>query len=143
MSKVVISGGSIEEIGQKVTTEVKKQMASRSYRVANALRNSALDVLKGQRGGRVYRVPGTKRYYTASAPGEPPAVRTGTFRNSWQPKTYAGFNSFISRIESGVEYAKYLEDGTPGGQMAPRPHHERIAKKTEPEMFRIYNEPYF
>ena len=137
MSRVVISGGSIEEIAQKVTEEVRHQMASRSYRVANALRNSALDVLSGARSGRVYGG------HQASAPGEPPAQDSGTLRLSWQPKTYAGFGSYISRIETEVSYADLLEDGTPGGQMAPRPHHDRIAKATEPEMLRIYEEPYF
>ncbi len=38
--------------------------------------------LTGNRSGRVYRVPGTKTLYTASAPGEPPASRLGTLRNS-------------------------------------------------------------
>lgn len=143
MSRAVITGGSIEEIAQKVSTEVQHQMASRTYRAANELRNSALVVLRGQRSGRVYRVPGTKKYYTASAPGEPPAVRTGIYRNSWQPRTFFFGNSYISRIESDVPYADWLENGTPGGQMAPRPHHDRIATHAEPKIYRIYNEPYF
>lgn len=137
MSRVVISGGSIEEIAQKVTTDVRQQMASRCYRVSNALRNSALDVLSGSRSGRMYGG------HQASAPGEPPAQWSGAYRQSWQPKTYAGFGSFISRIESTIPYADWLENGTPGGQMAPRPHHDLIAEKTEPEMLRIYDEPYF
>ena len=135
---------------EEVTEEIKKQMESRSYRASNELRNSALDVLKGQRGGRQYRVPGTKRYYTASAPGEPPAVRTGTFRNSWHPTTRVLFGSYISRIESNARtdngrftLGEILEDGTPGGQMAPRPHHDKILEDAEPKIARIYDEPYF
>lgn len=143
MSRVIISGPSIEAIAEKVSKEVQHQMEGRAYRAANELRNSALKVLRGSRGGRSYRVPGTKRHYTASAPGEPPAVRTGTFRSSWQPRTFFFGNSYISRIESNVPYGGWLEDGTPGGQMAPRPHHDRIAKHAEPKIFRIYNEPYF
>ena len=142
MSRVVISG-SIEEIAAKITKEVPQQMASRAYRASNELRNSALSVLSGSRGGRSYRVPGTRAYYTASAPGEPPAVRTAAFRNSWQPKTFPGGTTFLSRIESGIFYAKWLEDGTPGGQMAPRPHHERIQNHALPKIVAIYDEPYF
>ena len=143
MSRVVITGGSIEEIAEKVTSEIPKQMASRAYRASNELRNSALSVLSGSRSGRSYRVPGTKRYYTASAPGEPPAVRTGAFRLSWQPRTFPGGTTVLSRIETGIGYAEWLENGTPGGQMAPRPHHQRIQDQAMPKIVAIYDEPYF
>lgn len=150
MSRVVVKGPSLEEIAKTVTTEVQHQMESRSYRAANELRNSALMVLRGQRGGRRYRVPGTKRHYTASAPGEPPAVRTGNFRISWQPTAQVVFGSYISRIESDrrTDNGRYtlgeiLENGTPGGRVAPRPHHDRIKKHAEPKIVRIYDEPYF
>lgn len=137
--------------------KIKQQMEGRAYRAANELRNSALIVLRGQRSGRRYKVPGTHRrqrdkvsgkmrrgrYYTASAPGEPPANRTGTFRNSWQPTARVVFGSYISRIESDVPYAEFLEDGTPGGKMAPRPHHDKILEHAEPKIVRIYEEPYF
>lgn len=143
MIRVVVKGPSLEEIAEKVANEIRAQMESRSYRAANELRNSALLVLRGQRSGRSYRVPGTKRRYTASAPGEPPAVRTGTFRNSWRPRTYAFGDSYFSIIDSDVFYADWLENGTPGGQMAPRPHHDRILKDAEPKIHKIYSEPYF
>lgn len=137
-------------------------MEARSYRISNELRNSALLVLRGQRHGRRYKVPGTYRrqkdrktgkmrngrYYTASAPGEPPAVRHGTFRLSWQPTTYVFFDAYFSRIESshttprsGYVLGELLENGT--SKMAPRPHHDRILKMTEDTAVRIYAEPYF
>lgn len=162
MSKVVVKGPSLEEIAKTVTTEVKHQMERRSYLAANELRNSALMVLRGQRSGRRYKVPGTfrrqrdkvtgkmrnGRYYTASAPGEPPAVRTGTFRNSWQPEAHTVFGSYISRISSDARtdngqhnLGEILENGT--GRMAPRPHHDRILQHAEPKILRIYEQPYF
>lgn len=140
---------------------VKQQVERRSYEVANELRNSALIVLRGQRSGRRYKVPGTYRrqrdktdgkmkrgrYYTASAPGEPPAVRTGTFRNSWQTTARALYGSYISRIESdartdGGAYllGEILEEGT--SKMAPRPYMDKILEKTEPKAVRIYSQPY-
>ena len=162
MSVVTVRGQSLEDIAKTVTTEVRHQMESRSYRAANELRNSALIVLRGQRSGRRYKVPGTYRrqrdkvtgkmkngrYYTASAPGEPPAVRTGAFRISWQPESHVVFGSYISRISSDIrtDNGKYnlgeiLEKGT--SRMSPRPHHDRIAEHAEPKIFKIYDEPYF
>ena len=84
-----------------ITDNIKQHMERRAGLAALELRNSAPTVLRGERSGRRYKVPGTYRrqraktdgkmkngrYYTASAPGEPPAIRTGTFRNSWQPKS--------------------------------------------------------
>ena len=161
---VVIKGPSIEESVASINSEIKHQLESRTYRASNELRNAALLVLRGQRSGRRYKVPGTYkpqmdkatgkkkngRYYTASAPGEPPAVRTGAFRLSWQtdPRYSGAFNSYWARIRSDLrtENGRYvlgeiLENGT--GRMAPRPHQDRILQKAEPNVVRIYNEPYF
>ena len=134
---------------------IKHEMESRSVSAANELRNASQIVLRGQRSGRRYKVPGTHRrqrdktdgkmkngrYYTASAPGEPPAVRTGAFRMSWQPRTYVVYGSYISRIESDIRtdngrytLGKVLEEGT--SKMAPRPHHDRILEKAEPKIRR-------
>jgi hypothetical protein len=132
---------------KQITDSIKLQMESRSYRAANEMRNAALLVLRGQRSGRRYLVPGTKRYYQASAPGEPPAVRTGIFRLSWQPSAHVVFGSYISRIESNVKIPNgrtlgdILENGT--SRMAPRPHHDRILDKAEPDIVRIYSQSYF
>lgn len=132
----------------EVVDNIQTQMEARSVKAANELRNAALEVLRGQRGGRRYRVPGTKRYYSASSPGEPPAARTGLFRISWQPSANVVFGSYISRIESDrrTDNGRYtlgqlLEDGT--SRMAPRPHHDRILEKAEPGITRIYSAPYF
>jgi hypothetical protein len=151
----------IQEAVEDATEAIKLQIEGRSYKAANELRNASLLVLRGQRHGRRYKVPGTfkkqkdpatgkmknGRYYTASAPGEPPAVRTGVFRMSWQPSAHVVFGSYISRISSDVttdngryNLGEILENGTE--KMAPRPHHERIAKKAEPAILRIYDQPY-
>ena len=128
--------------------KIEQQMEGRAYRGANELRNAALQVLRGQGGGRQYTIPGTKRKYTASAPGSPPAVRTGAFRLSWQPSANVAFGSYISRVESELRVSngryilgQLLEDGT--SKMAPRPHQDKIKEKALPEIRRIYDEPYF
>ena len=161
--KVTVTGPSLDEITKNVSYQIQHQMANRSYRAANELRNSALIVLRGQRSGRRYKVPGTYRrqrdkvsgkmkngrYYTASAPGEPPAVRTGTFRNSWQATARGPiFGSYISRIESDAttdngqhNLGEILENGT--SRMAPRPYKDRILDHAERKIVKIYSEPYF
>lgn len=153
----------VNEVNDKITTGMKL----RAYRAANELRNASQEVLRGQRNGRRYNVPGTGRVkynkrkktakitytkYTASAPGEPPAVRTGAFRASWQTKTEttgSGDNlSVKAEIESAARtdngsyvLGQILEEGT--SKMAPRPYKEKIQEKALPKVLKIYKEPYF
>lgn len=135
MSRVTVRG-SIDGSSKEIIEAIRIQLPERAYRGANELRNSALDILTGQRSGRMY---GGHR---ASAPGEPPATWSGVFKNAWHPRSLGGGSTFISRIENGVFYAGWLENGTPGGQMAPRPHHKAIQEHATPRIMRIYQEPY-
>ena len=149
-----------------ITLSIKEQMKSRGVRASNELRNASLLVLRGQRHGRRYIVPGTGRvkyykrtktakityqHYTASAPGEAPAVRTGILRLSWQPKSYLVRTGDKYEIRSQAlstertENGKYLlsdilEEGT--SKMEPRPHQQQIIDKAMPNIMRIYQEPY-
>lgn len=142
----------IEAACNIIAQRIGIEMRSRGMRAANELRNSSQLVLRGQRSGRRYRVPGTGAHYTASAPGEPPAVRTGTFRVSWQPKQRVDLrgNNEISvtsyiesraRTDNGHNLASVLENGT--SRMAPRPYKEKIQQEALPNITRIYEEPYF
>ena len=157
----------IESMVKEVNKTISLGMRSRAYRVSNELRNASQLVLRGQRSGRRYKVPGTHRRqrdkvtgrmrngrtYTASAPGEPPAVRTGAFRASWQPKTKVTLGTYNkvtvqsyiqsrARTDNGkYSLGQILEDGT--GRMAPRPYKERIQQKALPKVLKIYKEPYF
>lgn len=159
-------GTVLETVVNEFNDQIKHQMGSRGYRAANELRNASQLVLRGQRSGRRYNVPGTGsvRYYkrtktakitykkyTASAPGEPPAVRTGAFRMSWQPKAAIEQNGDAYQVRSIIEstqrtdngkylLGKILEEGT--GRMAPRPHQEKIQEKALPAIRNIYSEPY-
>lgn len=69
----------------------------------------------GSRTGRIYTFRG--RPHQASAPGEPPANRSGKLSKS------VGFrvrNHAEMVVGESAEYAKFLEDGT--RKMDPRPH---------------------
>lgn len=146
---------------REIAEKIQRQMESRAVRASYELYNSSQLILRGQRSGRRYKVPGTYkrqrdhtdgkmkngRYYTASAPGEPPAVRLGHFRESWQPYARRVYGVYFSRIESDlrVSNGKYnlgelLENGT--RRMEPRPFEERIIKHAENRINRIYSEPY-
>ena len=101
-------------IGKMIATTLKgvqKEVSQRAYRASNELRNAELYVLRGQRSGKKYRVPGTRRKYTASAPGESPAVRTGVFRLSWGTHVHVEKNGAHFRAVSAIESKERAEIG--------------------------------
>lgn len=159
-------GAAVRMKVKEIKEGINQQVAARGARAVNALRNAELQVLKGQRSGKVYKKPGTygKRLskatkelkgeyghklrggqlYRASAPGEPPAKRTGNLRLHWNGNVKVDGNSkngvtVSAVLESQEKYAVYLEEGI---GMAPRPFVDRIIQKAEPEIKKIYSEPY-
>lgn len=140
-------------IGKTIATTLKgieKEVSQRAYRASNELRNASLFVLRGQRTGRRYRVPFTKKTYQASAPGEPPAVRTGMFRLSWgthvhverSGRKYRAVSSIESKLktDNGKLLGEILENG--GGKIKPRPYKQPIINRALPKIKQIYNKPY-
>lgn len=139
------AGSAIRATVKGQVAEINRKVISRGVRAVNAMRNAELEVLKGQRSGRVYRKPHSKATYTASAPGEPPARRTGDLRMHWngQVKSEGASNggvAIIAELESQESYAGYLENGT--SKMAARPFSDKIKEEAMPEIQRIYSEPY-
>ena len=148
-----------------LVTQAGTEVKSRGVRTANELRTASNHVLRGERHGRRYKVPGTYRrqkdpvtgkmrsgrYYTASAPGEPPAVRTGVFRMGWKQRSWAedlggGECNVRGAIENDQKAGRYLlgallEEGTK--RMKPRPYKQRIIDRAMPKVLRIYRAPYF
>ncbi len=139
-------------IGKMIATTLKgvqKEVSQRAYRASNELRNAELYVLRGQRSGKKYRVPGTRRKYTASAPGESPAVRTGVFRLSWGTHVHVEKNGTHFRAVSAIEskeraggrlLGEMLENGT--GRIAPRPYKQKVIDRALPKIKAIYQKPY-
>jgi HK97 gp10 family phage protein len=135
----------VKQAVEKTVKSINRQVRSRGTRVKNALRNAELEVLRGQRSGKRYRKPFSTRTYTASAPGEPPARRTGALRQNWtggveQTSTSSKGTTVTAYIESNTPYAGYLENGT--GKMAARPYVDKIKEKAQPEIERIMSEDY-
>ncbi|MFC3816567.1 hypothetical protein [Lysobacter sp. GCM10012299] len=83
----------------------------------------------GPRNGRRYMHRGVE--ITASAPGEPPAKRSGRLARSVEYRTRG------AQMEFGetAEYAGFLEDGT--RKMAARPHVSRVVKTTSGDVYQI------
>lgn len=139
------AGRMVQAKVSEMTKDISRQVVSRATRAVNELRNAELDVLKGQRSGRRYRKYPYKSKYRASAPGEPPARRTGALRLHWNGKVETrpagnGVTAVTAILESGETYAPFLEHGT--SRMAPRPFHDRIVEKAKPNILRIYEASY-
>lgn len=137
----------IEAIVEDAKNSIKSQLKRRSYLASLELYNSSQIILRGKRIGRTYRVPNTAQYYTASAPGEPPATRTGVFRMSWQPVSYMDGDTFHSEIQNktkvhGKSYllGEILENGR--RHMAPRPYRQKIQEHARWKIMKIYERPY-
>ena len=149
----------------EIVEAIGRDTESRAYKASNELTNATAYVLRGQRSGKKYNIPGVGRMvynkksktarivhkkYTASAPGEAPAVRTGLFRMGWKRRTYIsrldGSNRVLRAVtENDQMVGKYLlgellEEGT--GKMAPRPYKDKVIQMALPRIIKIYKEPY-
>ena len=97
---------------------------------ADVGRNKTVENLRNTpaRSGHTYKVPGTSVNYTASAPGEYPAVATARLRDSIQRKVVKD----EVQVGTAVEYGLYLEKKSPskGG----RPWLKRSLDEAKPAM---------
>lgn len=93
-----------------------------------------MQTLQGPRSGRTYRIPGTGRTYTASAPGEPPAKRLGDLQASYGTEVREADALIGTRLNHG----EYLERGTPTTKPRPalQPSMERARPAIVNEMTR-------
>ena len=156
----------IDVIVNKTVEEIQQKAKQRGYQAANILTNEVKKVLSGQRSGRTYKVNKTggkpqnskkdKRkskksgvVYTASAPGEPPALRFGTLQKSFKRRTYGdkiGSNFVIHAItESDLQVNGYLlgdllENGTK--RIAPRPFKQKTIEVALPKVIQIFQKQY-
>ena len=120
----------------QVDAEMAKQVPPAVFEACFLLRDAWIETLSGDRTGRVYRVPGTKRaLYTASAPGEAPASATGRLRQSIRIMPRVRRRDVQCRVGSELEYALYLEYGTE--TMQPRPHLEPSFRSVKRQMVGI------
>ena len=96
----------------EVVRAIESTATKRMLEAVNAVRGQTLDTLSGSRSGRTYRVPGSRRTYTASAPGEPPASRLGELRQSVKTALKTEGRKIIGMVGTDKEYGKVLEFGS-------------------------------
>ena len=73
-----------------VMAAVEAQGLKKLIAAADVGRNQTVQNISGPRSGNIYTVPGTSVKYTASAPGEYPAVRLGDLKSSVQRRVVGG-----------------------------------------------------
>lgn len=109
----------------KVVKSLNDMIVQRMNKACLHLKNEVQKTLTGGRSGRTYKVPGTKhKYYTASAPGEPPATATGRLRKSIKFRVEGSLKECVGYVGTDVKYAAVLERGgtIPGHTETVRAH---------------------
>ncbi len=120
-----------KNIIKQMDTIAEKRMFAATQRV----RTEVLKTLSGERSGREYTVPGTAVKYTASAPGEPPAVMTSQLRESVTDIVFEKNKTVYGQVGTPLEKGLFLEYGTI--QIKPRPWLEPSFKASADDVKRI------
>ena len=107
------------------------------HEAVNELRNTVLETLSGTRSGRTYYVPGTRKTYTASAPGQPPAQATSGLRQSIKGVIEKVKGKVIGKVGTDLDYGIMLQYGT--RNMAARPWLDVAAKKASNKIKQIFS----
>lgn len=121
------------DFSAQASRELARRLSHLVTAVATDLRDEivlGMDPGPGPRTGHEYPMPDGSGTYTASAPGEPPAVRTGEYAGAWlvspaviQPDCVVAAATNDRRTEDGEHsIGAILEYGTDDGKIAPRPH---------------------
>ena len=135
----------IEIVFEERIDEAIKKIADhaegRMLEAVNEVRNSTLETLSGSRSGRIYKVPGTGVEYTASAPGEPPAVQLGDLRKSVKGGIEKEGKDVIGFVGSELPKASMLEMGT--SKMLPRPWLRPSFEKSSDKIKEIFTKVWF
>lgn len=124
-----------------VMKEIDSTTRARMGEAVNAVRNTTLETLSGTRSGMTYKVPGTQRTYTASAPGEAPAVATGELRQSIATEVEGEGRSVIGRVGTDKIQGLMTEFGT--REMQPRPWLRPSFEKAEQAVKSIFMRLWF
>lgn len=121
-------------MAQKIREGIQRNLKAAAIEIESITERS---LKRGGRSGETYPVPGTARSYQASAPGEPPANRTGNYADSFR-----GRNQVIdlrAYIGTRDRRGRPLELGT--FKMAPRPHLRPAAMNNLERIKRVMRRP--
>jgi hypothetical protein len=144
---------------KEITAEIEKQIEERLTMASFVVHGQVVKDLSGVKSGREYPVPGTGKvvdkekklangrifhyrklvgatYYTASAPGEAPAVRLGDLRTDYKAKVEGKGMNAVGLVGSHLDYSVYLEKGT--SEIYPRPHLLPAMQKMKPKIIKLF-----
>jgi len=135
-----------------VMREFDKQMVARTLEAAMEVKAAWLKMLRGKRSGRRYRVPPSTarlkgkrrrkvRWYTASAPGEPPARLHGDLARSISAATLRVGGEIQGLVGSPMKKSVWLEKGT--RKMKPRPSLGPAMRRSRKKVQRILSRRMF
>jgi len=85
--------------------KVDAAMLKRMKLATAELKRETLKTFQGTRSGRTYYVPGTHKQYTASAPGEAPAVATGAGKDSIREALSGSGHKVRGHVGTAMGYA--------------------------------------
>lgn len=106
-----------------ITEEMRSNVVTAAVYMVGQLKKT---LGTGERTGKVYRVPGTRNAtYTASAPGEAPAVQLGNLISSITHELKVDTpDELIAQVGTIMEYAKRLEFGFSDVDSLGRQYHQ-------------------
>lgn len=102
----------LEDLGRKELEKMRPTAERAVEKAGRHFMNEVKKTLSGERSGKVYPVGRRGRVYQASAPGEPPASRSGALRRSitmTEPR-WVGWNVSVD-VGSALDYARRMEYG--------------------------------
>ena len=137
----------------KANAQIRKVDAAMLKRMKLAtaeLKRETLKTFQGTRSGRTYYVPGTHKSYTASAPGEAPAVATGAGKDSIREALSGSGHKIRGHVGAAMGYAfnsathedaarymamlEYTGRNRDGSSRAARPWLKPSAKRANPKI---------
>lgn len=124
-----------------VKGELRKKSLQKAFTAANEIKSNWVKKLSNTGKGRVYKIPGTNVTYTASSPGDPPAVMLGNLKNSLQIKIFEEGGNVGYQIGSDLLTALWMEKGT--SNILPRPSLEPAKNESLPTIKKIMEDRWF
>ncbi|PFR83303.1 HK97-gp10 family putative phage morphogenesis protein [Bacillus cereus] len=120
---------------EQVKTRINAMCVEKVTAASIHLQNQVKKNLTGSRSGKQYKIPHTSRKYTASKPGEAPAVRTGDLLNSIKYNVKRSQSEVLGAVGSDLKKAIWLETGT--SHMEARPFLLKTFEKERRELKRM------
>ncbi len=126
---------------KEVVKSIEDAASQKMAEAVQVVRTQVLETLSGSRKGRTYLVPGTKRNYKASSPGQPPAQATSELRQSIKAAVKGEDKVLVGSVGTDTIHGPKLEFGTV--KMKARPWLRISFEKVMPKVKSILGSQWF